>query len=35
METCFVQSRSVLELVVMIPALVHFPISLSITMYTV
>ena len=35
METCFVQDRSVYELVVVLPAIVHFPLCIGIICYTI
>lgn len=35
MKTCFVQNKSVYELVVLFPALLHFPLCIGITSYTI
>ena len=35
MTTCFVQEKSVYELVILIPALIHFPLCMSIISYTI
>ena len=34
MRTCFVQNKSIYELFVFIPAVIHFPLCIGITMYT-
>ena len=34
MTTCFVQEKSVYELVILIPALIHFPLCMAIISYT-
>ena len=34
LNTCFVESRTVYELVILIPAIVHFPVCIGITAYT-
>lgn len=35
MKTCFVQARSIYELIVFIPVFVHFPICVGVTVYTI
>ncbi|OMJ75768.1 hypothetical protein SteCoe_25037 [Stentor coeruleus] len=35
MKTCFVQARSLYELIVFIPVFIHFPICVVVTVYTI